>query len=141
MTTLAPPRRPAVASRRFGYAVALLVNGAMLYAVNRWPGWEAVPFLTADTPKVLGIVNASIAAGVVANALYLLVDSVRFKALGDIVTTSIGLVAMVVIWQVFPFAFGPGSVDWALVVRVLGVVAIVGSGIAILVSLTVLVTG
>lgn len=126
-------KRPSRAARRFGYAVAVLVNVAILLVVNRWPGWEAVPFLTGDTEHVIGIVNASIVAGVVANALYLAADPRWFKAVGDIVTTAIGLAATVRIWQVFPFDFGAGSV-WDTVARVLLVVAIVGSVIGILVT-------
>lgn len=34
--------------------VAPLIDAAMLYVINAWPGWEAAPFLTEDTPLVLG---------------------------------------------------------------------------------------
>ena len=44
-----PKHRPPVAARRFGYVLAALLNAVLLYAVNVWPGWESVPFLTADT--------------------------------------------------------------------------------------------
>jgi hypothetical protein len=123
-------KRPGRATRRFGYAVAVLVNLAILLVVNRWPGWEAVPFLTGDTEQVLGIVNASIIAGVVANVLYLAADPRWFKGVGDIVTTAIGLAATVRVWQVFPFDFGSGSA-WDTVARVLLVIAMVGSVIGI----------
>ncbi len=126
-------RRPGAATRRFGYAVAVVVNVAILVVVNRWPGWDAVPFLTGDTEQVLGIVNASIIAGVVANVLFLVTDPPWFKALGDVVTTAVGLAAAVRVWQVFPFDFGSGSA-WETVARVLLVIAIVGSVIGILVN-------
>jgi hypothetical protein len=126
-------KRPSRATRRFGYAVAVMVNIAILVLVNRWPGWEAVPFLTTDTEQVLGIVNASIIAGVVANVVFLVADATWFKALGDIVTTAVGLAAAVRLWQVFPFDFGAGSA-WDTVARVLLVIAMVGSVIGILVT-------
>ena len=128
--------RPGVAARRVGYAVAVLVNATLLLAVNGWPGWEAVPFLTAETTLVLGLVNASILVSLAANALYLMHDPPWLRALGDVVTTSVGLAALVRIWQVFPLDFGDSSFDWALVAHLLLGVAIVGSVIGVLVGLT-----
>jgi hypothetical protein len=133
-------KRAPVASRRVGYAVAILVNAAMLFAVNRWPGWDAVPFLTTDTREVLALVNASILAGVIANTVYLANDARWVRALGDLVTTSIGLAAMVRIWQVFPLDFAGSSFNWELVARILLAVGIVGSGIAIITALVSLIT-
>src|SRR5215212_606497 len=92
---------PGVSSRRFGYAVAAGVNVLMLYLLNGAPGWEAVPFLTGDTPRVLVLVNLSMAAGVVVNSARMLYDPRWFVALGDIVSTGIGMAALVRIWQVF----------------------------------------
>lgn len=132
MTLTAPPKRPTLAGRRVGYFIAVLVNAAMLYAVNAWPGWEAVPFLTGDTPQVTGAVNASIIVNLVANVLYLLHDPLWLKALGDILTTAVGMFAMVRIWQVFPFDFSSSSFDWALLTRILLGVGIVGSAIGII---------
>ncbi len=127
---MAREKRPGRATRRFGYVVAVLVNVAILVVVNRWPGWEAVPFLTGDTEQVLAIVNASVIAGVVANLAFLVTDPPWFKAVGDIVTTAIGLAAAVRLWQVFPFDLNPGW--WDTVARILLAVAIVGSVIGIL---------
>ncbi|MBH0122612.1 hypothetical protein I0Q12_25200, partial [Rhodococcus sp. CX] len=84
---------------------------------------------------VLGWVNASIVVGLVANLVYLVRDPRWLKALGDIATTAVGLVALLRIWQVFPFDFGADAFDWPLVVRILLGLVIVGSGIAILVTL------
>ena len=36
--------------RRAGYVVGAVVNAAILYAVNRWPGWETVGFLSPTGP-------------------------------------------------------------------------------------------
>jgi hypothetical protein len=126
--------RPGPAQRRSGYVGAILVNGLFLYALNRWPGWDAVPFLTPDTERVIGIVNASIVTGIVANAIYVLADPLRLRALGEIVTSAVGLAAVIGIWRVFPFDFSSGF-PWDVVVRVLLVVAIVGCGIGILAAL------
>lgn len=128
-------RSRSAAARRVGYVVAVLIDAAMLYAINVRPGWEVVPFLTEETPAVLGWVNASIVVGLVANLVYLVRDPRWLKALGDIATTAVGLVALLRIWQVFPFDFGTDAFDWPLVVRILLGLGIVGSGIAILVTL------
>lgn len=141
MATTATKRRPPVAARRTGYLVSVAVNAVLLYLVNRRPGWDALPFLTRDTELVLGLVNASLVAGVVANLVYVLADPPRVRALGDLVTTSIGLVAMVRIWQVFPFSFDEDGFPWETVFRVALVVGIVGSAIAIVVALVSLVRG
>lgn len=138
---MASRRRPSVMARRSGYVVAFLVNGAMLIGANWWPGWEVVPFLSDETPQVLGLVNASIIAGLVANAVYVVWDPPRLKALGDLVTTAFGVAAMVQIWRVFPFDFGDAEFNWALLVRWLLGVGIFGGAIGIVVALVALVRG
>lgn len=134
-------RRPAAATRRAGYAVSVLVNAALLYAVNVWPGWEAVPVLTGDTSLVIGLVNASILVNLAANVVYLLRDPRWLRSLGDVATTAVGLAALVRVWQVFPFDFGDSSFDWPLAVHILLGVAIVGSVIGIVAGLVSFVRG
>ena len=133
-------RRPALGARRAGYVVAAIFNAAVLYAVNRWPGWDAVPFLTSETTLVLGLVNASILVSLGVNLVYLVRDPSWLRSVGDVVTTAVGLAAMVRIWQVFPLDFGDSAVDWALVARILLLVGIGGSIIAIIVQLVSLAT-
>jgi hypothetical protein len=119
--------------RRTGYAIAVGINVAFWFAVNRWPGWEAVPFLTADTVLVLGWVNVSIATGIAANVAYLAYDEPWFRALGDIVTTAVGLAALMRIWRVFPI---DAAAPWPTVARFVLVVAIGGSVIGLIVQAT-----
>lgn len=133
-----PKPRPGPGVRRFGYVVAAAVNAALLYLVNVRPGWDAAPFLTDATTSVLGAVNASIAVGLVANLVYLAADPVRLRALGDAVTTSVGLYAMVRVWQVFPFDVTDG---WTTVLRVLLAVGMAGSAIAVVAAVVRLVRG
>lgn len=141
MTLDTGTRRPPVRGRRAGYVVAAVLNALMLYAVNRWPGWQSLGFLTDRTPEVLGLVNASMAVSLVANVVYLWRDGPRVRATGDLVGTAVGLAAMVRIWQVFPFDFGDSSLDWALLVHILLGVGIFGSVVGIIVSLRQLVRG
>lgn len=134
-------RRPSVAvSSRGGYLVAVSVNLVMWYLINIQPGWDAVPFLTQQTTLVLPFVNASIIAGIVVNLLYVIRDPAWLRGLGDVVTTTLGLVAMVRIWQVFPVEFADGS-PWRLLARWVVGVGIIGSAIGILAGFAKLVQG
>jgi hypothetical protein len=133
-------RRPLPASRRVGYVIAIAVNLLMLYLVNVRPGWDAVPFLTDETVEVLYLVNLSLVVGVAVNVLYLGYDGRWFVALGGLATTGVGVVVLVRMWQVFPFAF-PADSNWALVARVLLMLAMAGSVIALIVQFVQLVAG
>ena len=124
--------RKSVRARRFGYLVAVLVNAAMLYAVNRWPGWQEVPFLTADTALVIELVNATIVVNLVANLVYIARDPRWLKAIGDVATTAVGLATMIRIWKVFPLDVSDRA---ELLIRALLVVGIVGSAIGIVAAI------
>ena len=124
-------RRPSRASRRAGYLIAAAINVVLLYLIRVEPGWQAVPFLTDGMTEVLGVVTLSLVAGIVLNLLYVLADPRWLVALGGVVTTAVGVAAMVRLWQVFPFDFEDAATDWAMVVRVVLVVGIVGAGIGI----------
>ncbi|HYN66550.1 MAG TPA: hypothetical protein VES93_06645, partial [Ornithinibacter sp.] len=69
----------------------------------------------------------------VANLVYVVWDPTWLKALGDLVTTSVGTLAMVRIWQVWPIDFPTGSA-WGVVARIAVGVGIVGGLIGILAS-------
>jgi hypothetical protein len=135
MTPTARIRRQPVAARRFGYLVGVGVDTALLYLINVRPGWQVLPFLTADTPQVLGWVNAALIAGVVVNLVYLVTDPRWLRAVGELVTAGIGLVGLVRIWQVFPFDLAGPSFDASWIVRLVLVVAIIGTAIGMLVQL------
>lgn len=135
MSVIEAPRRSSVAERRFGYTISIAINAAVLYVINVTPGWAAVPFLSAESTRVIPLVNASVIAGVIVNLAYLALDPRWLVSLGSVVTTGIGAAALVRIWHVFPFDFADGSIDWSLIVRVVLVVGIVGSVIGMLAQL------
>jgi hypothetical protein len=136
---MASTQRLGPVARRFGYSVAIFVNLVILYLLNIRPGWEAAPFLTATTPRLLALVNLSLLTGVVANAIYVIADGQWVKTFGDLTTTAISLAVLIRAWQVFPFDFSAWTVDWGLVVRTVVVVALVGTGMALIVhSMTLL---
>lgn len=123
--------RPSTGRRRFGYVVAVLVNAVLLFLMLVSPGWEAVPILTGDTARVVPWIGASFGVGILANLVFLARDPIWLKAVGDLVTTIVGLLATWQVWQVFPFDFSD-TVDAGPVIRVLLVVALAGGVIGVL---------
>lgn len=134
------PSRPRARARarRFGHLLAALIDAVLLYLINVRPGWDAVPFLTAATVEVLPLVNASLAVGIAVELIDAAADRRRVKALGDVVTTAVGLAAMLAIWRVFPLDFAGTPFDWALVARIALAVGIGGSVLAILIAIVTL---
>ncbi len=122
------------ASRRLGYLIAIVLNLTLAYLVNVWPSWQEVSWLTAQTQEVVGLVNLSLLAGATVNMVYLIYDRPWFKALGDLVTTAIALAVVLDVYRVFPFDFTQTTVDWSPVVRIVLVVAIIGTAIGTVVS-------
>ena len=113
---------------RAGHAIAVFVTLVLLYVINVWPGWDAVPFLTPDTSQVIGLVNASLWVSAAAETTYVITTSAWWRALGDAVTTGVGLAAAIRVWQVFPFDLSSG---WDPVARVFLGIAIVGGIVGI----------
>lgn len=52
-------------SSRGGYAVALAINLALIYAVHQL--WDVVPFLTSDFERLIWPLTASLAVGIIAS--------------------------------------------------------------------------
>ncbi|GAA4607360.1 hypothetical protein BJY16_006296 [Actinoplanes octamycinicus] len=134
MTTATVKSRPSAGARRFGYGVAAAINIVLLYLINVRPGWDVVPFLTADTSQIIPLVNASLLAGLVVDGIQSVRDPRWLVALGGLVTTSIGVAVLVRTWQVFPFDFGDAGFNWALLFRFGLVVAVAGALIGFVVQ-------
>lgn len=120
---------------RGGNIGSVLVNAVLLWGINIWPGWKAVPFLTADMERVLGMINASLTAGIIANLIFVVIRNRGVMALGNLVVLGIGLAATLRMLEVFPFDFGDSWSGWPVVVRVLLVLGIVGSIIGMVVEI------
>lgn len=127
-----PPRRRSRAARRFGYLVAAGANVLIFYLANISPGWQAVPFLTDGVEQVLGLFNLSLAAGVVANLLFVLYDGAWFRAAWDLVLSVISLALSLQVYRVFPFDFSGLSYDLTGLMRFLVVLGVIGSAIGLL---------
>lgn len=134
-----PRERPPAAARRLGYSFGVAVNLLLLYAVNRI-GWQEVSFLTSDTEQLVGLLNLSLALGVLVNVVLIASDPRWLKAAGDALTTAASIVLLVRVWQVFPFTFDHGSL-WEQVTRIVLGVSLVGCVIALAVSCLAVVRG
>lgn len=128
--------RPTRGARRSGYVAAALVDAILLYLVNAWPGWDALPFLSEDFDRVVGVANVSMLLHGAVQLLYVARDPRWLRGLGDAATSVVAVVVMVRTWQVFPFTTGDDWSGWGLVVHLLLTVGVVGSAIAVLVGLT-----
>jgi hypothetical protein len=128
-------------ARRAGYLVAIVVNVALLYAVPRLYDWGWPAFLTPAYDDVVPLLAASLGASLAANAVYLLHDGARTKALGDLVTSLVGLAAVLRTWEVYPFDFRDYGDGWSLAARSVLALAMVGSAIGALAALARLLRG
>jgi hypothetical protein len=90
MTVITPTHHRRLAARHLGYAALSVINVWILFAFNVSPGWEVLPFLTADTGRVLFLFNLSIAVSLVANLVYIAYDPAWVRSLGESVTAMVG---------------------------------------------------
>lgn len=140
MTASPPPPPPAAgdthptAAQRFGYGLAVVLNGIMLWVAHQLLDWGWPGFLTRDYEALLPWVTVSFVASMVANAAFLVHDRGWFRALADLVTSAIGLAVALKTWAVFPFDFEDYDRDWTGLARVVLVVAIVGTVIGVIVN-------
>ena len=126
--------RPSPASRRAGNIVSVVIDAVLLRGAHRVLGWGWFPWLTQAWEQVLPILTASLVVAIVVSVLYLGYDGVWLKAPGDIVMAAFGIAVGMRMWRVFPFDFSAYAFPWTTVVRVLIVLSIVGSTIAIVVE-------
>lgn len=134
MTTSVQPSRTRLAR----YFAGVVVNGVLLVLINGRPGWAVVPFLTPEFASVVGVVDLALVAGAVTAFVHLWRDPEWLVALDGLVTTCAGLVALVRLWQVFPFDFG-GASAWAAVARIVLAAGFTGSVLGLAVGLVTLV--
>ena len=121
-------------TRPSGNLGSAIVNALLLYGINIWPGWQVLPFLTADMDRAVDLINASLIAGIIVNLVCVVIRARALLALGNIVVMGFGVAALLRLWEVFPFDFGDGWSGWPVVVRVLLVLGIVGSVIGAVVE-------
>jgi hypothetical protein len=122
------------AAQRFGYGLAVVLNGLMLWVAHQLLDWGWPGFLTADYEDLLPWVTVSFVASMAANAAFVVHDRGWFRPLADLITSVIGLAVAVKTWTVFPFDFSTDDRDWTGLARVVLVIAIVGTLIGVIVN-------
>jgi len=118
--------------RHFGYAVAILINLAMLIFVQYILDWGWLPFLTDEFAELIPWISLSLIAAIAASLVYQFNDTRTVKSTGQILVNLISLFVTYQVYQVFPFDFSGYSFDWEIVARILLIVGMVGAGIGVL---------
>ncbi len=129
------------AGRRVGYVIAIAINIALLVVVNNILQWGWFGFITDEWADVTPWISVSLLASTLANLVYVFNDAPVVKSSGQLVTNLIALVATYQMFRVFPFDFSGYAFDWAIVVRIVLIVGIVGTGIGAIVEAFRLVSG
>lgn len=134
MSTLQSEISPGLrrAGTRFGYSIALAINAAGLVIVQNILDWGWLPFLTDEFADVVPWISFSLVVSIVLNVIYLFNDTVPVKSTGQILSNLISIFVTYRVLTVFPFDFSESSFDWALVTRIVLILAMVGAGIGAL---------
>lgn len=119
---------------RVGHAFGVILALVGLWVANNLLAWDVLPFLTDDFDRVLPLINLSLAVNLATSVLRFLHPKVWLVAVTELLTLVAGLPAMVRMWRVFPFHIRGHRIPWEFGIRVLLVVAIVGSILAFLVG-------
>lgn len=120
--------------RRLGYSIAIGINVVLLIIVQNILDWGWLPFLTEDFAQVVPWISFTMGASILANLIYLFDDGQVVKSVGQIGINVISFVATYQVLSVFPFDFSSYGFDWGLVVRIVLILAMVGTGIGALVE-------
>jgi hypothetical protein len=120
-------------ARMFGYLLSGGIQVVLIWLVNVAPGWRAVPFLTEEASHVIWLFNLSLVIALAVNVVWVVYDPPRVRRLGDAVNAAISLAVMARLLEIFPFDFA--SAGWETAARVLLILSIVGTGIAVVVNL------
>ncbi len=120
------------------YITAIIFNLIFLYIVNNLINWQ-VYFITNAFNEVLWIINLSIIATIIGNALLLLYNPERFRHAMKIILNIFAFIAVYFVYKVFPFNFYNSFYNWGF--NILLILAMIGITIAIIVEFYLLVTG
>ena len=125
---------PTEGTKRFGYFVAILVNVGLLFIVNNVLEWDIAPFLTEEFEDLIPIVSVSLLFGAAINLAYIAFDPAWFKASTQMVSAGIALIVAIRTYQIFPFDFSAYDFPWTGVTRIILIIGIAGTAIAVIVE-------
>ena len=124
-------RRPSRGTRRFGYAVSIVVEVALLVLVNNLVEWDIAPFITEGFNNLVPYINVSLVASMVVNIAYFAFDPRWFRSLTQAILNVISLVVIVQTYRIFPFDFSGSDFNWTALTRTVLVVLMVLVGVGI----------
>ena len=130
-------RRPSGTARRrmSDYIFAVIFNIVFLVVVNKVPDWN-ISFITDSFPDILWALNTSIAVSAAGNLVLIFFHPRFLHHLLNAVFSGFAILATSVMLSVFPFDFSEVVGEWLnTLIRVLLIVGIVGSAIAVVVHL------
>jgi hypothetical protein len=119
------------------YVIAIIVNLILLYVFNNLLNWH-VYFITNALNEVLWIINLSIIAAIIGNALLLSYNPEWFRHVMKTILNIFAFVAVYFLYKVFPFNFNNPSLNWGL--NILLILIMIGLAIAIIVEFYYLLT-
>lgn len=110
-----------------------MVDLLLLLVVTTFPGWQQLGFLTPSAAEVVPVFTAALWVGVGVNVLLLVADPRWLRGLTDMVTSVVGILVLVRVWEVFPFTFA--DTVWGLLTRMIVVLGLVGCAIGVIAGL------
>jgi len=124
--------------RKSEYIGAIVINLILLYIFNNLLNWR-IYFITNTLNEILWIINLSIIATIIGNALLLLYNPEWFRHVVKIILNIFVFIAVYVLYKVFPFDFNAPFVDWMVAIAL--ILIMIGIAIATMVEFFLLVTG
>lgn len=121
--------------KRIGYSIAIVINLAMLVAIQNLLGWGWLPFLTSEFAEAVPWISIVLVVSIVTNLIYQLDDSRAVKAVGQIMINTVSAFATYVVLRIFPFDFSDTLFDWTQVAQIVLILGIVGAGVGAVVEL------
>ena len=120
------------------YIIAIIVSLIFLYVFNNLLNWH-IYFVTNALNEVLWIINLSLLATIIGNALLILYRAEWFRHLMKIIINIFNIIAVYLVYLVFPFNFNNSFLNWAI--NILLILIMIRIVIAIIVEFYHLITG
>lgn len=124
--------------RTVEYIVTIIVNLILLYVFNNLLNWH-IYFITPAFNEVLWIINLSIIASIIGNALLLLYHPEWSRHVTKIILNIIAFIVVYFLYKVFPFNFNNSFLNGGL--TILLILGMIGLAVAIIVEFVQLITG
>ena len=121
-------------NKRANYIASAIFNLILLWVVNKIPDWNII-FITDKFVAVLWALNLSIAVQIAANFMLIFYNPLFLHYLAETGIALVSLIAVFVLYTVFPFDFSFVG-DWLnLIVKIALLIGVIGTGITAIVNL------